>query len=320
MTTENPTPWAKFNRRAFLSTLACAGASRLTSAWGGETPAAQTPGFHLFSKSFQWLDFDQLAEFAAAAGLQGIEYTVRPKGHIEPERVGTDLRRAVAAARKQGLTCKMMVTAITGSDTPYAENVLKTAADCGLSLYRTGYYYYDDKTVPDQQLETFKTQLGSLEKLNTRLSMTAGYQVHRTVGKRVFFGAVVWDLYAVLKTFDPQFFSCQYDLFHAFSETSGSWRTTLQLMAPYIRSLCHKDFLRHASQGIICCPAGEGIVPWKEYVARCKEWKTDQALKSIHCEHEILSKEEQNLPFAEKYKRALQRTQHEVNFFKGIWS
>jgi len=96
-----------------------------------------------FSKLFQFLDYDQLSEVFAAAGLDGIDLTVRPGGHVEPERVKTDLPKAVAAARRNGLEVSMMVTAITDADNQLNQEVLKTAADLGVIYYRTGYLSYD---------------------------------------------------------------------------------------------------------------------------------------------------------------------------------
>ena len=48
-----------------------------------------------FTKLFQFLDYDQLAEVFAAAGLDGYDLTVRSGGHVEPENVKKDLPRVV---------------------------------------------------------------------------------------------------------------------------------------------------------------------------------------------------------------------------------
>ena len=68
-------------------------------------PAPPKPEFHVFSKMFQspvTKSVDELCELMAKAGFDGIQWTVRPKGHVLPERVAEDLPKVVAAAKKQG--------------------------------------------------------------------------------------------------------------------------------------------------------------------------------------------------------------------------
>jgi hypothetical protein len=109
------------------------------------TPKAK-PEFHVFSKMFQpplCKDYDAIAELMAKAGFDGIEWTVRPKGHVLPENAKTDLPKAVKAARKQGLKSTMIVTGFTDGAAPESETLLKVAADCGVKQYRPGYFFYD---------------------------------------------------------------------------------------------------------------------------------------------------------------------------------
>src|SRR5687768_2204111 len=55
---------------------------------------------HIFSKHLQFLNLKDMAEAAASIGFDGIDLTVRPNGHILPERVQSDLPLAVEAMRK----------------------------------------------------------------------------------------------------------------------------------------------------------------------------------------------------------------------------
>ena len=82
---------------------------------------------HVFSKPLQWLGYDALAEMLAEAGAEGIDLSVRPGGHVLPENVKTDLPKAVAAARKNGLRIDMITTAITKADENYTADILKTS-------------------------------------------------------------------------------------------------------------------------------------------------------------------------------------------------
>ena len=130
-----------------------------------------------FSKLFQFLDYNQLSEVFAAAGLDGIDLTVRPGGHVEPENVKIDLPKAVAAARSNGLEVHMMTTAITDADNKLNVEVLKMAADLGVKYYRLGYLDYDySKTIPDN-LDNARKILEKLAILNKK----TGIQRHRKV-------------------------------------------------------------------------------------------------------------------------------------------
>ena len=52
-----------------------------------------------------------MAAVAKEIGFDGVELTVRPKGHVLPENARRDLPKAVAAIKEHGLTStNMMVT------------------------------------------------------------------------------------------------------------------------------------------------------------------------------------------------------------------
>ena len=111
------------SRRDFLS-LSAAGAVGL--ACSTLVSPAQGAQYKLrkvciFSKHLQWLDYGPMAELAAEIGFDGVDLTVRPKGHVLPERVAQDLPRAVAAVRKAGLEVTMMTTGIADPADPLTE-------------------------------------------------------------------------------------------------------------------------------------------------------------------------------------------------------
>src|SRR5262245_36164496 len=95
-----------FNRRQFLKYTATA--TLVASAVpAGICQAAQGKTgpwkFCAFEKPLQFLNYDELAEVLAELGFDGIEATVRPGGHVLPERVEDDLPRFVEALKKRGL-------------------------------------------------------------------------------------------------------------------------------------------------------------------------------------------------------------------------
>jgi len=281
---------------------------------------AKKASLHCFSKSLHWLDYDALAEVLAQAGYCGIDLTVRPKGHVLPEKVEQDLPRAVEAARKQGLQVGMIVTAIASASDPLAERVLKTAAQCGVKVYRMNYFRYDEKRRVEDELERFRGEFDALEKLNRTCGLTGCYQNHLGMGERNF-GGVIWDLHAVLKGFDPQWIGCQFDVHHAFAEISDSWVTGTRVIAPHIRSTCLKDYVWTAAdkrqhRGVF---GGEGLVPWARYFELVKELRIGGPA-SVHCEWELFTKEEQALPEAERRAIALRKLKRECDFFTSQYA
>src|SRR5687768_1147671 len=98
-------------RREFIQLLSAASLSLpLSSFMNGRKQAIKIA---VFSKPLQWLDYRQLAQTAAQTGFNGLDLTVRPGGHVLPEKVAQDLPRAVEEARKAGLEVTMLTTAIT---------------------------------------------------------------------------------------------------------------------------------------------------------------------------------------------------------------
>src|SRR3954465_14656586 len=82
----------------------------------------------IFSKNLHWLDYEAMASVVAQMGFDGVDLTVRPEGHVLPERVAEDLPKAVAALKKEGLNVYMITTAILNADAAHTETILKTAS------------------------------------------------------------------------------------------------------------------------------------------------------------------------------------------------
>jgi len=218
-----------------------------------------------FSKTFQWLGYDELAEFLVETGFEGIDLGVRPGAHVLPENVERDLPAAVKAAKKQGLSIPMMVTAITDAADPLTERILKTAADQGVIYYRLGYMPYDAQLTTIQNLDKRRIQLEALCRLNEKYGLQGGYQNHQ--GTNI--GGPVWDLWYMIKDLDPRYLGCQYDVCHATVEGLQSWPLGYNAVASHVRHECIKDFVyaqdnrgRWTAKFV---PLGTGVVDFKRY-------------------------------------------------------
>ncbi|SDL94873.1 Tat (twin-arginine translocation) pathway signal sequence [Catalinimonas alkaloidigena] len=284
------------SRRTFLTHTALA---TLAVAAG---PAALTPARHLhattppvplppmplsvFSKHLQWLDYDAMAEVAAEVGFDGVDLAVRPGGHVLPERVATDLPRAVRAVQKQGLQVVQITTAIARADDPLSRQVLATAAQLGIRYYRTDWLKYDQSTSISAQQARFERQLRTLTLLNREVGIRGSYQNHAGAD---YFGAPVWDLAQVLKNIRSEYLGCQYDIRHATLESAQSWPIGLGIIQPFVNTLVLKDAKWAEVKGrwqIVDTPIGEGRVDFPAFFRQLKASGLRVPV-SIHFEYEM---------------------------------
>src|SRR4051794_32609280 len=86
------------------------------------------PTLCIFSKHMAQFGYEDLAKHAKEIGFEGVDLTVRPKGHVEPERAAQDMPRAIEVLRSQGLTVPMITTGLLNADEAPARPTLATAA------------------------------------------------------------------------------------------------------------------------------------------------------------------------------------------------
>lgn len=281
----------KETRREFLmkSVLASAGLSMMSStATNANIDAADRPGkrsINVFSKNFHWLDYNGMAEAAAQLGFDGIDITVRPEGHVIPERVAEDLPKAVEAVKKAGLKVHMITTAIVSADDKFTEPILKTASSLGIGYYRMGWINYDEKKSMNDNLDSFKVQMSKLAALNRKYKIRGDYQNHSGLS----FGSPVWDLWMVLKDIDAEWIGSQFDIMHAQVEGGNAWQLSLKLLKSNITTIDIKDFIwSKTDKGwkAEVVPLGEGMIDYKKYLQLLKEYNLDGPF-SMHFEYPL---------------------------------
>ena len=282
------------NRREFILSVAAASFAGCATDMAGTRPVGK-PRFHVFSKMFQppvTQSPEALCDLMAAAGADGIQWTVRKGGHATPENAATELPRLVGIARSRGLGCESICTGIVDGDDPEALKIAKVAADCGIGQMRVGYYFYDEKTETfAQSMERFKRSFASLARLGEKTGVKAAYQNHSTWGPAIF-GGVVWDIYEVVRDLDPRWIGIEYDPMHAYLETYESWRRGFDLVSPWISSIDLKDFrykMDAKKPGMMAkdmVSAGDGVVPWGEVKRRVAANGVDP-LYIVHFEYDF---------------------------------
>jgi sugar phosphate isomerase/epimerase len=233
---------ALLSRRSLLRArgVVLAGASRLPAQAGNPQPG---PGLKvaIFSKHLLFLHGEELARAAAQIGFDGIDLAVRKGGHVEPDRVKQDLPPLVATIRQHGLQVPMITTDITDEKSPYANEILSTAAELGINHYRWAQFRYTNDQPIAKQLQGFHARAARLAQLNARYRVCAMYHTHSGID---LVGAPIWDLQQILNGLDPALVGVNYDIGHATVEGGlGGWIDSFRITGPYLRGIAVKDFL-----------------------------------------------------------------------------
>jgi len=255
------------NRREFIGGALAAACLRSAFAADGAKPE-----YHAFSRVFQFLkDPYKAADFLKSCGYDGVEWTVRKGGFLDPDKVTVaTMRRLKDAADKAGIKADNIVVEFLRGDDAGAEAIVMAAKEAGFKSFRGAYFRYDRAKTHRANMDVFKSGFDSLVSLARKSGLKACYQNHSTYNKSVaLFGSLVWDLAAVVKDYDPKELGIQYDPMHIRAEGGPSWDHTLGAIAPWIDIVCLKDFefaLDETGRDWkrVLVPAGKGIVDFVE--------------------------------------------------------
>ena len=314
----------EITRRNFIekTSLASLGAmlavNGVSHACTGIQPESQGLDIHIFSKHLQFLEYTDMANAAAEMGFNGVDLSVRPKGHVLPERVKDDLPRAIEAIKKAGFTPKMMTSAILSANGEFTRDVLETAASLGIQYYRLGYYRYsEDKSIPESIIN-IANQVKALSVLNKELGIKGAYQNH--AGRHV--GAAIWEIYEMLKGVENEYIGCQYDIRHATVEGGQSWETGLRLIKPKINTIVLKDFLWIKKNGkwvLQNVPIGEGMVDFKVYFKLLKAYNINVPV-SLHCEYDLGGAEHGRTNISIPKKEIFAIMKKDLEILRSMWA
>ena len=283
------------NRREFLGGFVAATA--LSGCATGEKTACcrccGKPEYHAFSRVFQFLkDTYKAAEFLKSCGYDGVEWTVRPEGFVEPKDAVAKLKQAKRDADRAGIKADNIVVSFLRGDDPGAEAIVMAAADAGFKSFRGDYFRYDRAKTHRENMDTFRRGFDSLEALARKSGLKCCYQHHSTYNKKVpLFGSLVWDLASILPAYDPKYIGVQYDPMHIRAEGGPSWDHTLGAVAKWIDIVCLKDFhfaLDKTGRDWlrVLDPAGKGIVDFRE-VKRLMELEGVAPRFTVHYDYDF---------------------------------
>jgi sugar phosphate isomerase/epimerase len=243
------------------------------------------PPVVLFSKPLPGLGYPELARTIRQIGLDGVDLTVRAKGHVLPENVERDLPRAWEAFRAEGLSLPMITTELTSASHPAARPILATAARLKIPFFKLGYWRYTAAEDPERTLERVRRDLSGLVSLAREYGLTAGFHNHS--GADV--GTAVWDLRHLLQGLDARHVGYYFDPAHATVEGGAyGWELSARLALKQLKMVAVKDFLwvkRGAAWKPAWGPLGEGMVNWPRVAAMLKAARFPGPI-TLHVEYE----------------------------------
>jgi sugar phosphate isomerase/epimerase len=273
--------------RRDLFRTALAGAILPSAAPRGQVRAApRRTEFCFFSKALPELGWSELGGAVKEAGFDGIDLTVRTRGHVLPARATEDLPRAIEAIGSRGLTVPMITTELTSANDPVAKPLLETAAKHGVRFFKTGYWQYASADVRAQVAST-AAALSGLTNLARECGIELGFHNHAG-----YVGAALWDIAPVIDRLDEMWAGYYFDPRHAVAEGSGgAWKTATHLVAPRLKMVALKDFAwRKTEKGwrLEDCPLGQGAVDWAWFGSALRDAHFTGPI-SVHLEYEIPS-------------------------------
>ncbi len=265
-----------FSRRMFLGAAASALAAQ---------PQTFKPQLVLFSKHLPNLNYEDLGKTVKEFGFDGVDLTVRAKGHVLPERVAEDLPRAVETLRKHGLTVPMITTELTSATDPAAIPTLRTAASLGIPFFKPGYWRYGAGPV-DSQVKSTGAEVHRLAMLAGEHKIAMG--LHNHSGNYI--GEAVWDTWTMIRDLDPRWTGFYYDPGHAAIEGGlGGHDVSMRLALPRLKMVAVKDFIwRKEAAGwkSVWCPLGDGAVDWKSVMGALRNAGYNGPI-SLHQEYTV---------------------------------
>jgi sugar phosphate isomerase/epimerase len=284
------------DRRSFLNRTARAGVAAAAAATFipkgtaiAKNDASSGDSFCAFTESFQSWPIPKVCAMFREIGLEGLDLTVRPGGHIQPENAAKELPGAVQAAKENGVRISMLSTAINDSDAN-AESILATCAELGIDRVKLGYYSYTDFGKLLDQIDQVRAKLERVAKLGHKHGVLPCVHIHS--GTSIPGSGTI--AYLLLRDFKPGEIGAYVDPMHMTIEGGNDgWRQGLDLLAPWIAISSFKncvwkdagrDKFGHQRWRPVKCPVADGIAPIPDYVDALRKLGY-RGLYTLHSEY-----------------------------------
>lgn len=219
-----------------------------------------TPGICVYSQIMHQVKYDELGLLLRDTGVDGVNLTVFPGGHVDLSDVGLDMFRSVEAITGTGLDVPIISTQYVNLNDATIRNVLGVCSEMGVPLFRSGSWHYGPAPDIDARLGEVQRDVFSLANIARAAKMTVVIQ--NLTGD--FVGASVFDMHSILRGLDPQSAGWDFDIGNATAVGgTGQWAVALRVAAPRLKAVTVRDFYWNKDGGawkIVPCPLGEGMV------------------------------------------------------------
>lgn len=249
----------------------------------------------MFTKHLQTLSVVEAGQTIKSLGFQGVELTVRPGGHVLPEKVDEDLPRAVEALREIGLEVPALVVEIHNRRQEFSAAVCRAAGRVGATVLRTSSHRYRAFGTIREQIQDAGRDAKDLEALGAEFGVRLCIHCH----SGDFLSGTGGILDMVLDRTDPRHVGVSLDLGHLTTEGGKSgWRQSIDLLQQRVGIVAVKSFgwFREPdpkSGELIwnakLVPLADGNVQWRRAFELLRQvgWDADgRALVSIHSEYQ----------------------------------
>ncbi|MBI82145.1 MAG: hypothetical protein CMJ81_03025 [Planctomycetaceae bacterium] len=260
-------------RRKFIGTTFASGLSlALDHARAEEPPPKSRPRVCTYTEHFQSLSIPQVCKLFQQIGVDGLDLTVRPGGHIEPENAKNELPGAVQAARDHGLEIMMVTTGISAPDR-HAEQIFATCQELEIDRLKLGYFDAGRFGNLAGWLDNIRRQLDAIATLAARYGVLPCVHVHSglTIPSNGFM------LYDLIRDIPPDRIGAYLDSYHmTMTGGGGGWRQAIDVLTPWISLVALKNFFWQATGRdetgqqkwrTNYCRLEDGIAPVPEFVS-----------------------------------------------------
>src|SRR5262245_37685248 len=202
------------------------------------SPAPAAPGrikIDAYSRTLHWLRKpEEVAEACHQIGNTTIDLTVRnAPGHVQPDKVKTDLPVFVKALERNGVKVTSMAADINDASTPYVEDMLGTASSLGIRHHWwRGFGGFDNTKPYGPQIEAFKPRLAALVKLEEKFGTKAMYHPQ---------GGPFFDYLELVRQFDPKYVGLHFDTGHWIQVSQSNLASMIMWAGPYVAGFVWKD-------------------------------------------------------------------------------
>jgi len=261
-------------RRNFIRALVVAGfATRFTESRAEEAASQNSkPRVCVYSEQFQSLSISEFCQVLKQMGVDGLDLTVRPGGHIERQNVSDELPDAVRSARDHGLEIMMLTAGITAPDRN-AEEILAACQRQGIDRIKLGYYRAEGFGTLAKHLDAIRSQLKDVVNLAAKYNVRPCVHVHS--GLTIPSNGIM--LYYLIRDIPPERIGAYLGSHHmTITGGAGNWRQAIDLLAPWVSLVALKNFQRERLDRdetgqqkwrTNYCRLEDGIAPIPEFVS-----------------------------------------------------